>query len=126
MKNILFIAAIIISVSFISCDFTSEKVKKQNHIIDSLQNEIKALEEKNESLKKDKNYYDSLWMSESAENIELKEKLTRHVKNVYTVYDDVVRDTRGNEWDIGEFIDEFGEGEYIHVDNIDEYIEDNY
>jgi archaellum component FlaC len=126
MKNILFIVAVIISISFISCDFTSEKVKKQNHKIDSLQNEIKSLKEKNELLKRDKKHYDSLWVSEVAKNIELKEKLTRHVKNVYTVYDDVVRDTRGNEWDIGEFIDEFGEGEYIHADDIDKYIEDNY
>lgn len=125
MKKIIIFISLLIWISLFSCDFTTEKEKKQAHTIDSLRTVISSLEntiDKNEKSAQDKKqHYDSILN----ENIRLENLLTRHVKYIYTVQDDVVRDRYGNEWELYEFIDEFGE-DYIHTDDIEDYIRDSY
>ena len=129
MKKIIIFISLLIWISLFSCDFTTEKEEKQAHTIDSLRSVISSLEktiDKNEKSAQDKKqYYDSIL----SENHRLEKLLTRHVKYIYTVQDDIIREPNGKEWDPYDFIHEYYDDifdEYIHMEDIDEYIKNNY
>lgn len=88
---------------------------------------IKELEDsvnyyRNKYIDKD-TLYDSIYKDYTS----LKEKMTKHVKYVYTVYDDVIRDEEGSEWDLSEFFSEYcSDYGYIHEDDVYDYIKNHY
>lgn len=117
MKNILIyiFVAIIIPFCLDSCGYDSQSKR-----IKELEDSISYF--KNKYLEKD-SIYDSIY----TDYISLREKMTKHIQYVYTVYDEVIKDENGYEWDLSEFFheksDEYG---YVHVDNISDYVLDHY
>lgn len=93
-------------------------------------NKDKKIQQLEDSISYYKNMYlekDSLYDSVFSEYLSLKEKMTKHIKYVYTVYDDVIRDEDGYEWDFSEFLSEnCGDYGYIHEDDFYDYIKDHY
>ena len=126
MRKILFILPIIL-VLFISCN--SDQIK-------NLEERNKALEERNKelfdslSIYKDKYIQkDSLYDSVLNKYWDLREKMTKHIEYVYTVYDDIIRDEEGKEWDFDEFVTQYCDGSdfvYLHVDDILDYVHKHY
>lgn len=115
MKKILIFILSLFVLSLFSCKNSSDE------------NRIKDLEDsihyyKNKYIEKD-SMYDSVYR----EYTSLREKMTKHVKYVYTVYDDVIQDEDGFEWDLSEFFSEHcGDYGYIDEDDIYDYIKDHY
>ena len=91
MKRLLFILPIIL-IFFVSCEYNTDKIS-------SLEYENQRLKD---SLNKKASLYDSLYKDYWV----LRNKMTKHIKYVYTVYDDVIRDEDGSEWDLDEFFTE--------------------
>ena len=91
MKRLLFILPIILVV-LVSCEYNTDKISR--------------LEYENSELRESINNKDSRYDSLLNEYRILKEKMTKHIKYVYTVYDDVIRDEEGSEWDLDEFFTE--------------------
>lgn len=91
MRRLLFILPIILVV-LVSCEYNTDKISR--------------LEYENNELRKEINNKDSRYDSLLSEYRTLKEKMTKHIKYVYTVYDDVIRDEEGSEWDLDEFFTE--------------------
>ncbi len=104
-------------MTLFSCTSEQEGLERENQeLIDSLN-----------LLKQKYQQKDSLFDSINSEYLNLREKMTKHVKYVYTVYDEVIRDEEGNEWDFSDFLSEYcGDYDYIHTDDVLEYVSNHY
>ena len=115
MKKILIFILSLFVLSLFSCKNSSDEKR-----IKDLEDSIRYY--KNQFIEKD-SLYDSVYR----EYISLREKMTKHVKYVYTVYDDVIQDEDGFEWDLSEFFSEHcSDYGYIDEDDIYDYIKDHY
>ena len=116
MRNILIFTSVVLLTSFFSSCSDNSQSKRIIELEDSLGYF------KTKFLEKD-SLYDSIYNEYSS----LKEKMTKHIKYVYTVYDDVIRDEDGYEWDMSDFLWEIhSDYGYVSTDDIDDYIVDHY
>ncbi len=98
MRKLLFIVPLIIIV-FFSC----------NH--DNNEERIKSLQDSLNYFQKKYMEKDSLYDSIYSQYWELREKVTKHMKYYYTVYEDVIRDEDGTEYTIQEFLSDLYEND---------------
>lgn len=114
MKTLVLFIPILLTIS-VSCSFNSDK--------------IASLEFENRRLRDSINKKDSLYDSIKTEYWELRNKVTKHKKYYYTVYDDVIIDENGDEWEINDFFREYYEkGQVIDMFdiNLDDFESDYY
>lgn len=121
-----------IAIVLVSCN--SSRIKELEKRNKELQDSVQIYKQKSIESDSIESYCYNLYKTENDSILalyeDLKEKMTRHVKYVYTVQDDYVLDEGGHQYSLEDFIyDLYMNGklvDYVHVNDAASYLNDEY